>query len=383
MRHRERDDLFAILQIRINFDSPNKSYEAIIFTLRYFQDIMVHIFGDVVHLPTSFLASNLSGTIAVDETKSTTSNSEANFVTSSDITDIKKFLCDMPIAKGNTCGCGSSNAGLVSQAGRTFAASTVGLNGAQTATMGPLGIQPANSLHPSFRFAQKVSDVQVSVTDVTFPGNERLIWDAKFRLPDGGSTFLPPNADAIGGKVPNFQKMCSALNSWRNYKVEVMAGGDAPIDQSLFLRSEIITKPDLIDPATAESQDPGIPEVAQGGATIRATAPSILVDQSARGPPSTTDAVPATNFKTGAFAIRSTTSFAQTTDTSHYYVKDGTVFVNKENSGFPAVTATTFTQNDDCCCGPKAPISNPPGCHKPPVVTIHTPSRFVDMRNFL
>ena len=353
---------------------------------------MVIIFGDVFdHHPTAFLASNLMGSIAIDPTKTSTSTSDANYVTSSDISD-NRYLCDTPMssAASGSCSCGTGTAGLVGDAGRVFPGSAVGAGGAQTAVVGPLGIQGAVSgvPHPSFRFAQKVTDVAVNMTDITSPGQERLVWDAKFRLtgPDGslGSDYLPSSLPPIGGEVQSFHKLCSALNSFRLFKLKVLAGGDAPIDQSMVMKATIVQPPELLDPNAAPAG--AAPDAAGGDkvvSSLKATGDRMYaVDGNGQPVPPMADSVGP--IRASSFAQHHDTSFSQHStsfgrNVDIYRAVGGGVTVQPERSGVPAVTATSFAGEDGgCSCGGDSdppPLTNPPNCHKPPTVTIHMPNQ--------
>ena len=296
------------------------------------------------HHATSFLAANLMGKISIDPTKTSTSTSDANYVTSSDVYD-ERYLCDTPLSS-SSCSCAIGGKGLVGSAGGVFPGSTLSANGAQTAVVGPLGIQgPVNGIpHPSFRFAQRVNDVAISMTDVTLPGQEKMVWDAKFRLmgPDGslGSDYLPSSQAPIGGEMQNFHKLCSALNSFRTYKLKVLAGGDSPIDQTIVLNAKIVQPPELIDPrnvGNSENVDGG-----QLGGSMKAVGPRMYQ-------------VGAASDTVGA--IRSS-SFAQQ--------DDGTMLMQGESRSFPSVTSTSFNCEIN-------KLKNPEYCHKPPTVTIHSP----------
>jgi len=335
---------------------------------------MVFYFGDISsltdlnshsHEPTAFLASNLMGKIAIDPTKSSTSTSDANYVTSSDIYD-ERYLCDAPISAKSACGCSGEVAsrGLVGEAGRTFPGSSLTANGTTTAGVGPLGIAaPANGIpHPSFRFAQRVTDVAFNMTDVTIPGQEKVVWDAKFRLvgPDGslGSDYLPSSLPPIGGEVQNFHKLCSALNSMNKYTLKISAGGNAPIDQKIALSSRIVQPPALIDPQIAASRDPESAIADMSEAKFQKVGPRIYPVGGPDAPPASNDTRPAV----------STSSFSEREILNSLDSRDGTVFTKSENRMFPSVTSTSFA-----CTRPPPDLRNVPGCHQPPTVTIHTP----------
>lgn len=328
---------------------------------------MVVLFGDIAsHEASSFLAKNLAGWIEIDPTKTTTSSSDANYVASSDISD-KRFLCDTPLTIGS-CSCAVGSKGLVTEGGRTFPGSSLNASGAQTAVIGPLGIRgPVTGVpHPAFRFASRVTDVAVNMTDITFPGKERVVWDAKFRLtgPDGslGSDYLPSSLAPIGGEVQNFHKMCSAINSWRMYKLKILAGGDAPIDQTIVMKSTIFKIPELIDPAKAGKTDESLAGAGKDEASLKIVGKRLF---STSGAPSK-DSVGAV--ATSSFACRSEVTGMPDEST---YRASSSLAVRPEVRGFPSVTSTSFA--DDCCeCGPNAPPKNPPGCHKPVTVTIHS-----------
>jgi hypothetical protein len=275
----------------------------------------------------------------------------------------------------------------VGDAGKSFPGSTLGGPGSQTAVIGPLGIQgPVSGVpHPSFRFAQKVSDVSVNVVDVTGPGEPKLMWDAKFRLagPDGspGSDYLPSSHAPIGGSHPNFHKMCSALNSWRTYKLTVDAGGEAPIQQSIVMKAYIVHPDKLIDPLKAGQSEGG--GSIDDGTSIKVTGPRLFAQDSEPK----TDAVAAV--KKSSFA----TSFACRENLIGFpdrntYAADSTFSIRPESRTFPSVTASYFTSRDhdstsfpgaeESCCNCAPELKNPPNCHKLPTVTIHMPQSFAN-----
>jgi hypothetical protein len=375
----------------IRLEKMKKSQSIIVPTRHYFHPLlrgpfgrhlilgfaMVIVFGDTsaLHGQTSFLASNLVGYVEIDPTKTTTSSSDANYIASSDIAD-KRYMCDTPLTARGGCSCAVGGKGLVGDAGRTFPGSALNASGAQTAVIGPLGIQgPANGVpHPAFRFAQKVTDVNMNMTDITFPGKERVVWDAKFRLtgPDGslGSDYLPSSLQPIGGETQTFRKMCSAINSWRTYKLKVLAGGDAPIDQTIVMKASIFQPTKIIHPAKAGKTE--APTQASK-ASMKVTGPRLF---RVGGEPGN-DSAPAVR---SSFACRYETVGSPGPDT--YAASNLPILIKPQMRGFPSVTATTFAARNhastsfpdgDCCdCG-GAPLKNPPGCHKPPTVTIHVP----------
>jgi len=339
---------------------------------------MVILFGDIPsHDPSSFLAKNLIGFVEIDPTKTTTSSSDANYVASSDISD-KRYLCDTPITGGG-CSCAVGGKGLVTEGGRTFPGSSLNAAGAQTAVVGPLGIQgPVNGVpHPAFRFASRVTDVAMNMTDITFPGKERVVWDAKFRLtgPDGslGSDYLPSSLPPIGGEVQNFHKMCSAINSWRMYKLKVLAGGDAPVDQTIVMKATIVKPPTLIHPARV-GKAASAPTQATQESMKKTGARLFVVD----GKAPSADSVGA--LRQSSFACRSESIASPDNNT---YQGSKALLIRPQMRGFPSVTSTTFAdnhnqtsfnKNDDCCgCGSNVAPKNPEGCHKPPTVAIHMP----------
>lgn len=300
------------------------------------------------------------GKISIDPTRTSTSTSDANYVTSSDIYD-ERYLCDTPLMGGSDgCSCSAGSRGLVGDAGRAFPGSSLGSN--QTAIIGPLGVAgPVGGVpHPSFRFAQKVSDVSIKLTDITIPGGEKTVWDAKFRLTDPagnpGSDYLPSSAAPLEGG--QFHKLCSALNSFRTYRLKVEAGGEAPIDQTIVLNAKIVQPPELIDPALAGQSDPGTVPGLSG--SMKATGPRMY---EVGGP----DQVP-------ALGAAKASSFASFGDMRFV---DKSILVRPESRTFPSVTSTSFAD----CCGCEPP-KNAPGCHQPPTVTIHIPSR-VGLSNFI
>lgn len=346
---------------------------------------MVIEFGDnLLHERTSFLASNLIGHVEIDPTKSSTSTSEANYVASSDISD-KRYLCDVPLSNASNCSCSVGSKGLVGSGGRTFPGSSINADGTQTAVVGPLGIKgPVDGVpHPSFRFAQKVTDVNVHMEDITIPGKERVIWDAKFRLtgPDGslGSDYLPSSLPPIGGYPRNFHKMCSALNSWRMYKLNVEAGGDAPISQTIVMKASIVKPTKLIHPLKAGQKEA---KTGNTGASLKRTGPRLFKLDGDAPATDSASAVRNSSFAT-SFACRYEALGEPGPDT---YAADRTILIKPQMSGFPSLTATSFAAvpphkhtafnrggDDGCGCDDAPTPTNPPGCHKPPTVTIHMP----------
>lgn len=327
---------------------------------------MVMEFGDIPHLPTSFLAANLISHVEFIPGKSS-SASDANFVASSNVGD-PRFMCDTPLASGGaSCGCSvGSSRGLVGDAGRTFPGTAIGADGAQTAVIGPLGIQPAaNGVpHPAFTFERKVTDVTVNMQDVTNPSQPRPMWDARFRLMNAngepGKTRLESSDVPIGGDHREFTRLCGPIESWRTYKVRVTAGGEAPIDHTMMLRSVIMKLPTMsADGQTVPGSDSALPD----GGSIKAVGERMT----AIGEPPADDSAPAV--KSSSFA----TSFAQA-DASHpFYARDGTVLLPPQLRGFPAVTSTSFADDNECPA--PEPVKNPPFCHKVPTVSIHVPSQ--------
>ncbi len=311
----------------------------------------------VPHDGTSFLAANLMGKISIDPTRTSTSTSDANYVVSSDVYD-DRYLCDTPLAGGDSsCSCAIGSKGLVADgSSKIFPGSMMGNS---SATVGPLGIQGAvNGVpHPSFRFAQRVSDVALTMTDITFPGQEKVVWDAKFRLtgPDGsiGSDYLPSSLPAIGGEVQTFHKLCSALNSYHTYKLKVAAGGDAPIDQTIVMNAKIVQPGELLDPAVAAANPSSVVEAGSGYGSMKMVGPRLYTV----GAPPASDTAP---------AVRSS-SFAEVVSQN-----DGTIVMRGEGANpVPSVTATSF----GCGCGEQP--TNPPNCYKPPTVTVHYPNEYL------
>jgi hypothetical protein len=319
---------------------------------------MVLIFGDVasLHFPTSFLSDKLVGVVEIDPQLSKASTS--NQVVSTDISDAR-YMCDTPLTQGASgCGCAVGSKGLVGDGGRTFPGSSLNANGSTTLVSGPLGYQGVNGVpHPAFRFGQKVTDVALSMKDVTIPGQERDIWSAKFRLtgPDGslGSDYLPSSEKPLNDDVMNtpFHKLCAAVNSYRQYKLHIEAGGEAPIQQNIFLKAKIFQPTELIDPRKAGGSEGG--EVGDSDVSMKATGPRMFVVD---GKSPATDTAP---------AVRPS------------YLASKSLRIPTEMRGFPSVTSTSFqdtsTGEEDQCCQCAPAPKNPPGCHKPPTVTIHFP----------
>jgi hypothetical protein len=201
--------------------------------------------------------------------------------------------------------------------------------------------------------------------DVTIPGKEQVVWDAKFRLvgPDGslGSDYLPSSLQPIGGSHRNFEKLCSALNSVRKYVLKIDAGGNAPIDQTIAINARIVQPPDIIDPqqAVSDTGDSG----AGGDAHFQKVGPRVYtVSNGAVDPPK----------QDTAAAVKSS-SFTQREILTTINSRDGTILTRSENKTFPSVTSTSFNGSTTSCARPPPDLRNVPGCHKPPTVTIHTP----------
>ena len=327
---------------------------------------MVYFFGG--HEQSSFVVAGAITHTEFDPTKSTTSSSDANYAVSSDISD-NRYVCDTPLSVTNDgCSCSVGGAGLVSGPGRVFPGSALG---GQSATLGPLGLQGGvpGLPHPSFRFAQPVTDLTVDMRDITIPGNEQKVWHESFRLaqPDGslGGKYLPSSQPAIDRTDSyHFHKLCSAMNSWRVYKLKIRAGGQAPIDQTMVLKTYIV-KPDLlVDPVNAAEGGAGATggKVESGGVvSIKATGPRF---SETSAPASDT----ASAVKASSFAVRE----------DEFLVKNGgTVLMRPDQRHFPSITTTSFAQSSVLCGGQPAPVlKNPMGCHNPPTVTIQTPSNF-------
>jgi hypothetical protein len=306
----------------------------------------------VHHDVTSFLASNLVGKISIDPTKTSTSTSDANYVTSSDIYD-DRYLCDTPLTSAlNSCGGAPASKGLVGDAGRNFPGSSIQSGPGSPSPLGVVG--PVNGVpHPSFRFAQKVTDVAFNMQDITNPGQPKLVWNARFRLtgPDGslGSDYLPSSLPPMPAQDNfAFHKLCSAVNSGHKYQLKIEAGGNAPINQTIVMDARIVKPCSEIDPSVAASGGGAVTESAiKDGSRIQATGPRLY---SASGGPRS-DSSPAVT----------TSSFAARHVLTTLNKDDGRMLISAEPKRFPAVTATSFTKR------------LPEGCHKAPTVTIHTP----------
>ena len=340
---------------------------------------MVIEFGDLPHLPTSFLAANLISHVEFIPGKSS-SASDANFVASSNVGD-PRFMCDTPLAtKGaGACGCSvASSKGLVGEAGRTFPGSALGADGSQTAVLGPLGIQAAGAPHPAFTFERKVTDVTVNMQDVTNPTQPKLIWDQRFRLMgtngEPGKTRLESSDVPIDQSGTAFHRLCGPINAWRTFKIRVMAGGEAPIDHTMMMRSVILKLPeDMGAGETVPADGAGGPD----GSFLKAVGPRISEVGGGDQAPAN-DSVPAV--RNSSFALmtpcqsgREVTAFAQSPACGPYYVRDGTMLLPPQLRGFPAVTSTSFADDDGC--QPPPPPKNPPFCHKLPTVSVHVPSQ--------
>jgi hypothetical protein len=319
------------------------------------------------HDITSFLPSNLVGKISIDPTKTSTSTSDANYVTSSDIYD-DRYLCDTPlVSRTDSCAGIAATKGLVGGAGRNFSGSTIDPSGSSLSTLGVAG--PVNGVpHPSFRFAQKVSDVSFNMQDVTNPGQPKLVWNAKFRLngPDNsvGSDYLPSSMPPIQA-TDNFafHKLCSAINTVRTYQLKIEAGGNAPINQTIIMNSRIVKPCSEIDPNVAAQGGGGtyLSSTANSTTTTRLQEIGPRLYSASGGPQSDT-----------AAAVRSS-SFA----TRHVFTTlnkdDGIMLISShESNKFPAVTSTSFAKTGNL----------PVGCHKSPTVTIHTPKSLQTQREY-
>jgi hypothetical protein len=317
---------------------------------------------DFAHNPTSFLAANLLGKISIDPAKTTTDTSDVNYVVSSDIYD-DRYLCDVPLSGASGCSCAIGSKGLLADgASKVFPGSAIGGAGA---SVGPLGLPGAvpGVPHPSFRFAQRVNDVSVTMTDVTFPGQRNVVWDAKFRLngPDGspGSDYLPSSLAPLGGDAVTFKKLCSAVNTKHEYELKVQAGGDAPISQTIAMDATIVQKPELLDPSVALSAGANPEEAGSGYASMKMVGPRLYTVGGPGGTPPTSQTAP---------AIRSSAFIEMPNQDRH----DGQMFIRGEGANpVPSVTATSFAE-PTCGCGEK-PV-NPPHCYKPPTVTVHYPN---------
>ena len=304
------------------------------------------------HDVTSFLASNLIGKISIDPTKTSTSTSDANYVTSSDIYD-DRYLCDTPLTSAaNTCGGAVASKGLVGSAGRNFPGSAMGPNASSPSPLGVAG--PVNGVpHPSFRFAQKVTDVAFNMQDITNPGQPKLMWNARFRLtgPDGslGSDYLPSSLPPMPAQDNfAFHKLCSAVNSGHKYQLKIEAGGNAPVNQTIVMDARIVKPSSEIDPSVAASGGGAVaPSGApKDGSRIQETGPRLY---SASGGPRS-DTSPAL-----------AASFASRHVLTTLNKDDGTMLITAEPKRFASITATSFSDRV------------PAGCHEAPRVTFHTP----------
>lgn len=350
---------------------------------------MIILFGDVVpcHGATSFLAQNLVGYVEMDLKGSDISAGSPNQVVSTDISD-KRYMCDTPLSQDSGgCGCAVGGKGLVGSDGRTFPGSSINANGTTTAVAGPMGFSGVNKgvPHPAFRFDKKVTDVTIRMKDISIPGKERDVWNQRFRLtgPDGslGSDYLPSSLPALpddGVFNTPFHKLCAAVNSYRKYMLHVEAGGEAPITgQKIVFTAKIIQPPEMIDPAKAGNSEGG--EV-DGTGSMKATGPRLFVVD---GKSPAGDSAPA--IRSSSFA--DTTSFACRYEATaspgpNTYLASKSLLSQPQIRGFPAVTATSFSGEDDQCCQCNAAPKNAPGCHKPPTVTIHFPRNDWMTNNF-
>jgi len=315
------------------------------------------------HEVSSFVPAGVIAHTEFDPTKSTTSSSDGNYAVSSDISD-NRYVCDTPLsstAGADGCSCSVGGAGSVTSQGRVFPGSMLGAPGTQTATMGPLGLRGGVTgvPHPSFRFAQPVTDVSLKMTDITIPGQEKVVWDANFRLtqPDGslGGKYLPSSQAPIGGEMQNFHKVCAPLNSWHVYKMKILAGGQAPIDQTMVLKTYLVKPDSLMDPVKGAQGAMGDSAKANTGVvSMKATGPRF---SEAQASPPASDAVP---------AVASSFSAVQKLS------QDGTVLIRPDQRHFPSVTSTSFGG-----CNRALKLKNPEGCHKPPTVTIHSPNQYM------
>jgi hypothetical protein len=328
------------------------------------------------HEHTSFLAANLVGITAVDTTKTSMSTSEGNFLLSTDLTD-PKFICDTPLSAGS-CQCGGGVSGLVSGTGASFPGSSLGL-------LAPGGVAPP-PIHPSFHFAKPVTNARFTLMNVTEGQEPRTLWDAVYQFGGEGSNVLPSDAIAVDGNQKEFHKFCAPVNSWNNFKLTVTGGsGGGAINQTVFLKDEIFRKPPMLDPKTAMSASPDVDGSQLGSGSLdgkivaTGNRMTLMSNVPSDGGPPMGDAVS---------AVKSS-SFAQV-DTSPYFIRSGgSIAMVPERSGLPVVTSTNFsstshkTTSFDCCdCNKQAP-KNPPGCHRPPIVTIHVPSQMQGMGKFL
>jgi hypothetical protein len=315
----------------------------------------LHSVNGTHHDGTCFLASNLLGKISIDPSKTNTSTSDTNYVTSSDIYD-DRYLCDTPLVSAvDKCGGAAGSRGLVGETGRNFQGSSVDPSGSSLSTLGVAG--PVNGIpHPSFRFAQKVTDVKFNMLDVTNPGVPKTVWNARFSLrgPDNslGSDYLPSSlAPTPAQDNFAFHKLCSAVNSSRTYQLKIEAGGNAPINQTIVMNSRIVKPFSEIDSSVSASgsADSATASLGKDGSRLQLLGPRLY---SQNGGP-TSDSVAAIPSARSSFAVRHVmTALDQ---------DDGRMLISGEPNRFTAVTATSF-------CG-----RLPKGCHRPPIVTIHTP----------
>ena len=337
----------------------------------------------LLHEPSSFLAANLVGITSVDTTKTSLSTAEGNFLVSTDLMD-PKFICDTPLSAGS-CQCGAGGvSGQVSSSGSSFPGSALGL-------LAPGGVPPPQ-IHPSFHLAKPVDNLHVTLLNVTKGQEPRTMWDAQFQFGPQGSSVLSSDAIAVSGNQKEFHKFCAPVNSWNNFKLQVVGGsGESAINQEVFLKNEIIRKPSMLDPSVATSANPDTDPTANGasssldGKMVAVGDRMTMVNQSANV------AVPPSRTTVPALGMQAQTSSFAEPDTSPYYIRTGgsIATVPERSSGLPVITSTNFSSTHkgtsfDCCdCEKQAP-KNPPGCHRPPIVTIHVPSRMAGMMgNFL
>ena len=325
------------------------------------------IFCDT-HDITSFVPAGAIAHTEFDPTKSTTSTSDGNYAVSSDISD-NRYVCDTPLSvTNNGCSCSVGGAGLVNVQGRVFPGSALG--GSQSVTMGALGLKPGvNGVpHPSFRFAQPVTDVSIRMDDITRPGHERPMWEQRFRLtqPDGslGGKYLPSSQAPISQEGMSFHKMCAPMNSWHVYKLHITAGGQAAIDQTMVLKTYIVKPDSLMDPTKIGKEGSAAESVTSSGVVSMKSTGERFSEMTSPPGADTASAVKASSFA------------------GKYLAQSGPILIRSDQRHFPSATVTSFADEDCCGCDSDLhPLKNPIGCHNPPIVTIHTPSQYA--MNFL
>lgn len=75
-------------------------------------------------------------------------------------------------------------------------------------------------VHPSIKFDEAMGDVGVQV--VGGPAG-KVIWDTHYAL--AGKKVLPADAEAAGGKVPNWTKICTPRGAVEQYKMIIQGTG--------------------------------------------------------------------------------------------------------------------------------------------------------------